>query len=96
MVGQQVPLARFKAGQVSSAIWENQVQSQGRTIKILKATVQRRYMDKSGAWQSTSSFNRNEIRLAIHCLEKAFEKIIEIQNQDAVNNSNDIEEIAIR
>ena len=53
-------------------------------------------MDKSGAWQSTSSFNRNEIRLAIHCLEKAFEKIIEIQNQDAVNNSNDIEEIAIR
>ena len=88
MVGQQTPLARYKAGQVSSAIWENLVQSQGKTLKILKATVQRRYKDKNGQWQSTTSFNRNEIPLAIHCLQQAFDKIIEMQNsEDSINRS---------
>ena len=88
MVGQQTPLARYKAGQVSSAIWENLVQSQGKTLKILKATVQRRYKDKNGQWQSTTSFNRNEIPLAIHCLQQAISKIVEMQNsEDSINRS---------
>jgi hypothetical protein len=33
---------------------------------VLKATVQRRYKDKSGSWKSTTSFSRNEIPLAIY------------------------------
>ncbi|MHC4520290.1 MAG: hypothetical protein ACYTAS_17000 [Planctomycetota bacterium] len=63
-------------------------------VKILKATVQRRYKDKSGEWRSSGSFNRNEIPLAIHCLQKAFEKIIELQNEDS-GTGNNVEEIAI-
>jgi hypothetical protein len=88
MVGQQLPLAKFKAGQVSSAVWENQIMSQGKVLKILKATIQRRYKDKNGQWQSTTSFNRNEISLAVHCLQQALTKIIEIQNaEDSINRS---------
>ena len=93
MVG-QLPLAKFKAGQVSSAIWENEVQMPRGIVRILKATIQRRYKDKNGTWQSSTSFSRNEIPLAIHCLQKAFEKIIEKQNEEAINNNN-VEEIAI-
>jgi hypothetical protein len=93
MVG-QLPLAKFKAGQVSSALWENEVQMPRGTVKILKATIQRRYKDKSGTWQSSNSFSRNEIPLAIHCLQKAFEKIIRTQNEEA-RNGNNVEEIAI-
>jgi len=93
MVG-QLPLAKFKAGQVSSALWENEVQMPRGTVRILKATIQRRYKDKNGTWQSSTSFSRNEIPLAIHCLQKAFEKIIEKQNEEAINNNN-VEEIAI-
>ncbi len=99
MVGQQLPVAKFRAGQVSSALWENQIQVKGAAVTILKATVQRRYKDRNNEWKSSTSFSRNEIPLAIHCLQKAFEKIIEIQSEDSGNsntNSNNIEEVAIR
>jgi len=89
-----MPVAKFKAGQVSSALWENQVQVKGAAVTILKATVQRRYKGRNGEWQSSSSFSRNEIPLAIHCLQKAFEKIIEMQGENSGNgnNNSDVEE----
>ena len=90
----QTPIAKFKAGQVSSAVWENQVQVKGQSITILKATVQRRYKDHDGNWQSSGSFSRNEIPLAIYCLQKAFEQIIEKQGE-AANGNNSAEEIPV-
>ncbi len=97
MTGQQLPVAKFRAGQISSAVWRNQIQVKGIAITVLKATVQRRYKDKEGNWQSSQSFSRNEIPLAIHCLQQAFEKIIETQHEDSGNgNSNNIEETVIR
>jgi hypothetical protein len=93
MVGQQLPVARIKVGQVSAAVWENLVQTRSGSVKILKASVQRRYKDKNGEWQSTTSFGRNEIPLAIHCLQKAFEKIVEMQNEDGSNG--DSEEVEV-
>jgi hypothetical protein len=92
MVGQQLPVAKFRAGQVSSALWENQVQVKGAAVTMLKATVQRRYKDRNGEWKSSASFGRNEIPLAIHCLQKAFEKIIEMQSEDSSGNGNSVEE----
>ena len=94
MVGQQLPVAKFRAGQVSAAIWANEVQMPRGAVKILKATVQRRYKDKTGEWQSSGSFSRNEIPLAIHCLRKAFERIIELQNEES-GSDNNVEEVAL-
>ena len=94
MTGQQLPVAKFRAGQVSSALWENQVQVKGAAVTMLKATVQRRYKGRNGEWQSSGSFSRNEIPLAIHCLQKAFEKIIEMQTEDGGNgNNHNVEEV---
>jgi hypothetical protein len=94
MNGQQTPIAKFQAGQVSAALWENQVQIKGRTVTLLKATVQRRYKDKdSGEWKSSGSFGRNEIPLAIYCLQKAFEKIIEKQKDSS--NGDNVEDISM-
>ena len=94
MTGQQLPVAKFRAGQVSTAIWANEVQMPRGAVKILKATVQRRYKDKNGQWQSSGSFSRNEIPLAIHCLQKAFERIIELQNEES-GSDNNVEEVAL-
>ncbi len=89
----QAPVAKFRAGQVSSALWQNDIQVRGQTIKVLKATVQRRYKDKdSGEWKSSTSFSRNEIPLAVYCLQKAFEKIVEAQNGSSDNGNNVVEE----
>jgi hypothetical protein len=99
MTGQQMPVAKFRAGQISSAVWRNEIQVKGKAVTILKATVQRRYKDREGNWQSSGSFARNEIPLAIHCLQQAFEKIIETQHEDSdnsnTNSSNNIEEVVI-
>lgn len=73
------PVAKFKAGQASAALWENEISVGGRKVTVLKASVQRRYKDKDGQWKSSTSFSRNEIPLAIFCLQKCFEKIIETE-----------------
>jgi hypothetical protein len=89
----QKPVAKFSAGQVSAAIWENEITVNGRQVTILKATVQRRYRDKDGTWKSSGSFSRNEIPLAIYCLEKSFQYMIEGQKEEDGNGS--VEEEAV-
>ena len=82
MAGQR-PVAKFTAGQVSAAIWENEVTTKaGKKVTMLKATVERRYKDRDGQWKSSGSFSRNEILLAIYCLQKSFEHIIEGQKDE--------------
>lgn len=49
----------------------------GEQKTIVKASVSRRYRDRNDEWQSSQSFSRNEIPLAIYCLQKAFESMIE-------------------
>ncbi len=80
MSGQR-PIEIVTAGQVSAALWENEITTgNGKKAVVLKASVQRRYKDnKTDTWKSSSSFARNEIPLAIYCMQKCFEKIIEKQ-----------------
>ena len=68
------PVAKFRAGQVTCAVWENPITVGNRQQTILKASVSRRYQDKSGNWKSSQSFSRNEIPLAIYVLQKAFDE----------------------
>ena len=91
-----LPVAKFKAGQVASAVWENQMNINGKSVTVLKATVQRRYKDNTtGEWKSSGSFGRNEIPLAIFCLQKALEAIVEKQNTAAQNGGSISEESVI-
>jgi hypothetical protein len=92
-MAQAKPVQKFRAGQVSCALWENDITVSGRKIKVLKATVERRYKDSDGEWKSSGSFARNEIPLAIYCLQKAFEHIIDEQNTGS--EDSDIQEETI-
>jgi hypothetical protein len=89
-MSQQTPIAKFKAGQVSAALWENEIEAGGRPATILKATIQRRYKDTDGRWKSSTSFSRNEIPLAVHCLQKAFDKMIDLQNQESAKGGQEL------
>ena len=71
------PVAKFRAGQVSCAVWENEAEVRGRTVRILKASVDRRYTDRNGAWKSSNSFSRTEIPQAVYCLLKAYTMMME-------------------
>jgi len=76
-MGTKEPLRRFQAGQVTCALWENVATVNGKPQPILKATLDRRYLDRDGQWKTSQSFSRNEIPLAIFVLQKAFEAMIE-------------------
>jgi hypothetical protein len=82
MTGQK-PVAKFKAEQVSAALWENEVTTRtGRKVAVLKATMERRYKDRDGQWKSSATLSRNEIPLAIYCLQKCFEWIVEGEDEE--------------
>lgn len=71
------PIAKFSAGQVSCALWENEIKVNGKPTSILKATISRRYKDSGGNWQTSDSLSRNDIPLAVYCLQKGFAAMIE-------------------
>ncbi|HOW74310.1 MAG TPA: hypothetical protein PKY77_27215 [Phycisphaerae bacterium] len=73
----QVPVAKFKAGPVSCALWENRLVANGKTALVMKASISKAYKDRNGQWSSTSSFNRDEIPLVMYCLQKAYAAMIE-------------------
>ena len=86
----QKPKAKFAAGSVSAAVWENEVTTKnGKQVTLLKATVERRYKDNDGNWKSSGSFGRNEIPLAIYCLQKSFEAMLTADKGDDDNESSD-------
>lgn len=76
------PVKKFRAGSVACALWENEATVNGQSVPILRATVDRRYKDKNGAWKSSGSFSRNEIPLAICCLVKAFFTMVEERGEE--------------
>jgi hypothetical protein len=71
------PVKKITVGQVSAALWENEINVNGQVRTVLKASVQRRYKDKDGQWKSSQSFSRNELPFAIYALQKAFEFMVE-------------------
>ena len=89
------PVAKFRAGQISAALWENEISVNGRKVTVLKATVQRRYKDRDGSWKSSGSFSRNEIPLAVYCLQKSFEKIIETEVGESSEDGAVEEDVAL-
>ncbi len=94
MTGQK-PVAQIKGGNnISVALWENQIQIRAKTVTMLKASLQKRYKGKNGDWQTSNSYSKADIPDAVFCLQKAFEKMIEMQNEESSNNS-DVEEEAV-
>lgn len=81
MAGQK-PVYKVQAGTVSAAVWAQPANVKGRTTTMLKASIARSYQDENGVWKSSTSFSRNEIQLAVYCLQKAFEYIIEHGKSD--------------
>ena len=76
------PKQKFSAGSISCALWDNETTVDGRTVNLLKATVERRYKDKDGTWKSSGSFGRNEIPLVIYSLQKAYAVMVDGNEAD--------------
>jgi hypothetical protein len=88
----QKPLCKFRAGQISSAVWENSINVNGRTVTVMKATVQSRYRDnQTGTWKTSGSYGKNEIPRLIYVLQKAYDTMMTEENTKTEDNSGDEE-----
>lgn len=82
------PIWKTGAGPISVALWQNDAAIGGRSVKMLKATVERRYKDGE-EWKSSGSFGRNDLPLVIWCLSKAFGVMLE-KAQDENGEDNQV------
>lgn len=70
------PEKKFQAGAVEASIFENEVQHNGKNVRIKKVAFQKRYKSPQKGWQTTYSLDINDIPRAILVLSKAFEYLV--------------------
>jgi hypothetical protein len=77
------PDKKFKAGAVSATIWANEMRDkQGKGFLVYTVAFERTYMDKDGAWKSTSSLRVNDIPKLQLVAHEAYEYLVRKGNGD--------------
>ena len=71
------PEKRFSTGSLVASVWNNNGKSKnGEEIDFKTVSLQRRYKDKSGEWQSSNTLRMNDLPKASLLLQKAFEFLV--------------------
>ena len=72
-----MPEKKFSTGAISATIWKNNGVSKrtGEETEYRTVTLQRRYRDKDGIWQTSNSLRVNDLPKASLVLNKAYEYI---------------------
>lgn len=71
------PEKKFSTGAISATIWKNLHQSKdGKTFDVCSVTLQRRYTDKSGNWQTSNTLRVADLPKAALVLEEAYKYLI--------------------
>lgn len=89
------PEKKFNAGVISAAVWKNKAKSKDgkKDIEFMTISLQRRYKDKEGNWQSTNTFRANDVHRAMTVLQKAFE-FITLKDTEG-KDEEDIDEVVV-
>lgn len=78
-----LPDKKFSTGAISATIWRNNgVKKTGEEAEFMTITLQRRYKDKGGSWQSTNSLRVGDLPKASLVLNKAYEFLVLRQDED--------------
>ena len=71
------PEIKFSTGAISASVWRNTgIRKDGEETEFRTVALQRRYTDKKGEWQSTSSLRINDLPRAALVLNKAYEYLV--------------------
>jgi hypothetical protein len=73
----QKPVAKFRAGQILAAIWENEITTKyKKQVTMLKATVQRRYKDATKTAAARGSPLARSAEMRYHWLSMSCKKAL--------------------
>lgn len=68
------PVKRFQVGRITASVWRNvRRMDSGEDAAMFSVTLDKRYQDRDGNWQGSSSLHVNEIPRAVFVLNKAYE-----------------------
>ncbi len=70
------PEKKFSTGAISATVWKNTKQKDGKSFETRSVSLQRRYTDKSGQWQTSNSLRMNDLPKATLVLEEAYKFIV--------------------
>ncbi|MBW2969861.1 hypothetical protein KY319_01935 [Candidatus Woesearchaeota archaeon] len=70
------PEKKFSTGAISATVWKNVREKDGKTFETKTVSLQRRYTDKTGQWQSTNSLRLNDLPKAALVLEEAYKYLV--------------------
>jgi len=80
------PEKKFSTGAINATIWQNQGKDKnGQTVPYRTVSLQRRYKDPKGVWQSASSLRVNDLPRASLVLQKAFEYLVIREKENQVH-----------
>lgn len=75
------PIKKFRAGNITAAIWENTSQKDGKTSTFNTVTFQRSYVDKKDdQWKNTEQMRRNDLPKLALVINKCYEYIVTQNN----------------
>ena len=88
------PEKKFSTGVISATIWKNSGTSKkGEPVEFKTISLQRRYTDEKGEWNSTSSLRINDLPKASLVLNKAYEYLVLKEQADSLESAEISEEI---
>ena len=71
------PEASFRYGACSASVFVNEARrADGTVFTVRRVTLQRSYQDEQGRWQTTSTFDVNDVPKAIAALEDAYRHVL--------------------
>ena len=81
--GNAKPVKKFAAGTIQVAIWKNILPIGGGNDNVMMSvTLERRYKDREGQWQSSGSLRLNDLPKAVLLLNKAYEHLTSTPDED--------------
>lgn len=93
------PEKEFSTGAIRAAIWKNQGTNKrtGEPVEFRTISLQRRYKDPEGNWQTSHSLRINDLPKASLVLNKAYEYIVLKEGSGSSEGYNDygIEEVDV-
>ena len=79
------PAAKISIHPVSAAIWRNQNQKG----VFYSVTFERSYKDDAGKWQTSSTFNANDLLLLAKVADQAHSEIVKLRANDRQADTED-------
>jgi len=78
------PEKKFSTGGISATVWKNSMRAKdGSEFETRTVTLQRRYTNKKGQWQTSSSLRINDLPKAALVIEEAYKYIV-LQDNEGV------------